>query len=136
MRCASVLTRASDSAPCCSAQRAASLAIVVVLPAPVGPTIATTPPSLQVGSAANGRCLASRAAGMLTGSRRRVFAGYAGWSEGQLDAELEQGDWIAHAAIPEDVFTDAPEELWSSVLTRKGGKYALLARMPPDPSVN
>jgi putative transcriptional regulator len=68
--------------------------------------------------------------------RRRVFAGYAGWSEGQLDAELEQGDWIAHSAIPEDVFTDAPEELWSSVLTRKGGKYALLARMPPDPSVN
>jgi putative transcriptional regulator len=69
-------------------------------------------------------------------ARRRVFAGYAGWSEGQLDAELEQGDWIANAAIPEDVFTDAPEELWSSVLTRKGGKYALLARMPPDPSVN
>ncbi len=68
--------------------------------------------------------------------RTRVFAGYAGWSEGQLDAELEQGNWIAHTAIPEDVFTDAPEELWSSVLTRKGGKYALLARMPPDPSVN
>ena len=68
--------------------------------------------------------------------RRRVFAGYAGWSEGQLDAELEQGDWITHAASPEDVFTDAPQELWSSVLTRMGGKYALLARMPPDPSVN
>jgi len=71
-----------------------------------------------------------------TTERRRVFAGYAGWSEGQLDAELEQGDWITHTASPDDVFTDAPEELWSSVLTRMGGKYALLARMPPDPSVN
>ena len=41
-------------------------------------------------------------------ARGRVFAGYAGWGEGQLDAEVEQGDWIAHAALPEDVFTDAP----------------------------
>jgi putative transcriptional regulator len=69
-------------------------------------------------------------------ARGRVFAGYAGWGEGQLDAEIEQGDWIAHAALPEDVFTDVPEELWSAVLTRKGGSYALIARMPPDPSVN
>ena len=69
-------------------------------------------------------------------ARRRVFAGYAGWGEGQLDAELESGDWIAHAAMPDDVFTDVPHELWSAVLTRKGGGYALLARMPADPSVN
>ena len=69
-------------------------------------------------------------------ARGRVFAGYAGWGEGQLDAEVEHGDWIAHAALPEDVFTDVPEELWSAVLKRKGGGYALLARMPVDPSVN
>ena len=37
-------------------------------------------------------------------ARRRVFAGYAGWGEGQLDAELDQGDWIAHSAVPDDVF--------------------------------
>jgi len=69
-------------------------------------------------------------------ARRRVFAGYAGWGEGQLDAEVEEGDWIAHTALPEDVFTDVPEELWATVLTRKGGSYALIARMPSDPSVN
>jgi putative transcriptional regulator len=69
-------------------------------------------------------------------ARRRVFAGYAGWGEGQLDAEIDQGDWIAQAALPEDVFTDLPEGLWSRVLTRKGGGYALVARMPADPSVN
>jgi putative transcriptional regulator len=68
--------------------------------------------------------------------RRRVFAGYAGWSEGQLEAELDQGDWIVHPALPEDVFTDVPTELWSTVLTRMGGAYALIARMPRDPSVN
>jgi putative transcriptional regulator len=69
-------------------------------------------------------------------ARRRVFAGYAGWGEGQLDAEVDNGDWIAHAAVPDDVFTGVPEDLWSAVLTRKGGGYALLARMPADPSVN
>jgi putative transcriptional regulator len=68
--------------------------------------------------------------------RRRVFAGYAGWSSGQLDEEVEQGDWIAHPAGPDDVFAQEPEHLWASVLERKGGSYALLARMPMDPSVN
>jgi putative transcriptional regulator len=34
------------------------------------------------------------------------------------------------------VFTELPEQLWSDVLTRKGGSYALIARMPLDPSVN
>jgi putative transcriptional regulator len=68
--------------------------------------------------------------------RARVFAGYAGWSQEQLDAEVEGGDWIIHAPQPSDVFSEAPEDLWSSVLTRMGGSYALIARMPLDPSVN
>jgi putative transcriptional regulator len=68
--------------------------------------------------------------------RVRVFAGFAGWGEGQLEAEIDQGDWIADQAQPEDVFTDDPQQLWSNVLTRKGGSYALVARMPQDPSVN
>ena len=33
-------------------------------------------------------------------ARGRMFAGFAGWGEGQLDAEIEQGDWIAHSALP------------------------------------
>ena len=69
-------------------------------------------------------------------SRRRVYAGYAGWGAGQLEAEIENGDWIADPALPEDVFAEIPEELWSDILTRKGGSYALIARMPLDPSVN
>jgi putative transcriptional regulator len=69
-------------------------------------------------------------------ARRRVFAGYAGWGEGQLDAEVEHGDWIAHPAIPDDIFTEAPLQLWRTVLERKGGSFALIARMPVDPSVN
>jgi putative transcriptional regulator len=68
--------------------------------------------------------------------RVRVFAGFAGWGQGQLEAEIEQGDWIAQVALPDDVFSEEPTELWSEVLIRKGGSYALVARMPPDPSLN
>jgi putative transcriptional regulator len=68
--------------------------------------------------------------------RVRVFAGLAGWGPGQLEAELERDDWIVEPALPEDVFHDDPESLWSTVLERKGGQFALVARMPDDPSLN
>jgi putative transcriptional regulator len=66
----------------------------------------------------------------------RAFAGHAGWGPGQLDDELERGDWILEPARRDDAFTAEPRTLWGSVLTRKGGTYALIARMPADPSVN
>jgi putative transcriptional regulator len=68
--------------------------------------------------------------------RGRAFVGHAGWGPGQLDDELERGDWIVEPALREDAFTSTPDELWEAVLIRKGGSYALVARMPPDPSVN
>ncbi|HEY2258664.1 MAG TPA: YqgE/AlgH family protein, partial [Solirubrobacteraceae bacterium] len=68
--------------------------------------------------------------------RGRAFVGHSGWGPGQLDAEIERGDWIVEPARAEDAFTGEPGALWESVLTRKGGSYALVARMPPDPSVN
>jgi putative transcriptional regulator len=71
-----------------------------------------------------------------TVNRARVFAGFAGWSSGQLETELERDDWILEPALPEDVFSADPEQLWSDVLERKGGEYALVARMPLDPSLN
>jgi len=69
-------------------------------------------------------------------SRRRVFAGYAGWGAGQLEDELDRDDWIVEESQPDDAFTEAPEELWADVLRRKGGIYELVARIPEDPSVN
>lgn len=69
-------------------------------------------------------------------SRARVFAGFAGWSPGQLEGEIERDDWFLEPARAGDVFTPEPGELWSQVLDRKGGEYALVARMPLDPSLN
>jgi putative transcriptional regulator len=68
--------------------------------------------------------------------RARAFAGHAGWGPGQLEDELDDEAWITAPFMPEDAFTADPGDLWSSVLTRKGGPYALVAKMPLDPSLN
>jgi putative transcriptional regulator len=68
--------------------------------------------------------------------RGRFYAGYSGWGPGQLEAEMEQESWIVEAPIPRELFPDDPESLWNDVLERKGGQYALISRMPADPSLN
>jgi len=72
----------------------------------------------------------------VTVRRGRIFLGYAGWSAGQIEAELGEDSWIVLPAEPDDVFSDQPDELWSRVLRRQGGGLALIASMPLDPSVN
>ena len=69
-------------------------------------------------------------------TRRRVFAGYAGWGAGQLEDELAREDWIVEEAQADDAFTELPDVLWAELLRRKGGIYELVARIPEDPSVN
>ena len=72
----------------------------------------------------------------LDGVRARVFAGYSGWGPGQLEGELEESSWIVVPAEPDDAFATDPDELWRTVLHRKGGKFALIATMPYDPKLN
>jgi putative transcriptional regulator len=66
--------------------------------------------------------------------RLRIFAGYAGWAPGQLDAEMEQDAWIVTPARPEDAF--AAEDVWPEVVQRKGGTFAFMATLPMDPRLN
>lgn len=66
----------------------------------------------------------------------RVYAGYAGWSPGQLEAEADEGAWFVVPAEPGDVFAAEPERLWHAVLRRQGGDMAFLATYPDDPSLN
>jgi putative transcriptional regulator len=68
--------------------------------------------------------------------RSRAFAGHAGWGPGQLEAELEEEAWFVASFDREDAFAEDSDALWSRVLERKGGAYALVARMPEDPSLN
>lgn len=66
----------------------------------------------------------------------RVFAGYAGWSGGQLEAEVAEGGWWVVDAWPQDPFTDRPDLLWRQVLRRQGVPLAFAATFPGDPSLN
>ena len=66
--------------------------------------------------------------------RLRVFAGYAGWGGGQLEAELERvrGSWSRRPTRT----SSASGDVWADVLRRKGGAFTLVATMPEDPSLN
>jgi len=66
----------------------------------------------------------------------RIFAGYAGWGAGQLEAEIDEGSWYVVPAEPQDPFLEDPERLWVSVLRRQGGDLAMMATMPVEPGLN
>jgi putative transcriptional regulator len=68
--------------------------------------------------------------------RFRLFSGYAGWGAGQLEAELDEPSWIVVQAEADDAFADDPDELWRTVLHRKGGPFELMVDMPFDPGLN
>jgi putative AlgH/UPF0301 family transcriptional regulator len=67
----------------------------------------------------------------------RVFAGYAGWSPGQLAGELAEGAWACVPGRAADVLSAASGPgLWREVMGRQTGRLAVLSTAPPDPSVN
>ena len=66
----------------------------------------------------------------------RVFAGYAGWGPGQLQAEIDEGAWYVLPGEPADAFLAEPEQLWPAVLRRQGGYFAIVATYPDDPMLN
>lgn len=66
----------------------------------------------------------------------RVFSGYAGWGEDQLEAEIGEGSWYVVDAAPGDLLSDAPEKLWRAVLRRQVGELAYVSTFPDDPTQN
>jgi len=66
----------------------------------------------------------------------KMFAGYAGWSPGQLEEEIKRKAWLTHPASLDLVFDTQPEQLWQKILRDKGWKYRLLSQMPEDLSLN
>ena len=67
----------------------------------------------------------------------RVFAGYAGWSPGQLAGEVAEGAWACVPGRADDVLSQASgPELWRAVMGRQTGRLAVLSTAPADPSVN
>ena len=71
-----------------------------------------------------------------TTRRARVFAGYSGWSPGQLEAELEEESWLVEPIGDIDLLGDPTDDLFGTALRTKGGSYRILALMPDDPHQN
>jgi putative transcriptional regulator len=65
----------------------------------------------------------------------RTFAGYAGWSPGQLEDEMKRDAWLTHPASLDLIFGKT-EKLWQSLIRQKGPKYRLIADMSDDVSLN
>ncbi len=66
----------------------------------------------------------------------KIFAGYAGWSPGQLEDEMKRDTWLTHPATIDLVFYPKPDDLWKIILAEKGWKYRIIADAPDDLSWN
>ena len=70
------------------------------------------------------------------GVELRAFLGYAGWSGGQLEGELERDTWVV-AELEPDMMRHAPDEkMWRDLLGRLDPQWRLLAGEPDDPTLN
>lgn len=66
----------------------------------------------------------------------RAFLGYAGWTGGQLEEELQRDTWVVSPLVS-DLLEDAPaEQLWRDLLGQLDDEWKLLANEPDDPSLN
>ncbi len=53
----------------------------------------------------------------------RVFAGYTGWAQGQLQAEIERGDWRVIRRDPDIIFDQDTADLWQQLSKRWSGNW-------------
>ena len=74
--------------------------------------------------------------GVVETSDVRLFAGYSGWSVGQLATEMQGQSWIRHSSSAGKVFTLASDVFWRDILREKGGRFKVLANYPVDPRLN
>lgn len=70
-----------------------------------------------------------------SGFELRGFLGHSGWTEGQLDAEIEEGAWVTSTLLPE-INSIEGDEVWRFILHRDSPQMGLLADEPDDPSLN
>jgi putative transcriptional regulator len=66
----------------------------------------------------------------------RAFIGYAGWSAGQLEAEMKQNAWIAQKANRAALKIEQLPKLWFDIMRGLGPWFKMLSAAPDDPSLN
>lgn len=66
----------------------------------------------------------------------RAFLGYAGWTGGQLETELEQKAWVVQKPDQDVLDPELCKQLWFNIMQNYGPWFRLLASAPDDPSLN
>ena len=66
----------------------------------------------------------------------RAFVGYAGWTAGQLEAEMKQNAWLLHKPSRAALTPARLPKLWFEIMRGLGPWYKMLAAAPDDPSLN
>lgn len=94
-------------------------------------------PGVHVGSSAEAfERVVTADAPTLDGLRFRVFSGCAGWGPGQLEGELDRGDWFLVPATSALTFESDPYELWDEMLREVASRTLGVPRPPIDPEWN
>lgn len=68
--------------------------------------------------------------------RIRFFLGYSGWSQGQLNEEMEQKSWLITAASPQLVFKSKPKQAWADAIRQLDRNFHEIVNYPIDPQLN
>lgn len=66
----------------------------------------------------------------------RFFIGYSGWSELQLQGELDEKSWITRPANKRLIFHTETSTIWKKALAELGGEYSQMINYPLDPQLN
>ncbi len=66
----------------------------------------------------------------------RLFSGYAGWSPGQLEDELQREAWLIHTPSQKLLFEQDPAKLWKHIMCQRGWEERLMAEAPEDLEAN
>lgn len=66
----------------------------------------------------------------------RLFLGQSGWSNNQLQTEMQENTWLTVPAQKKITFNIRTETLWQEAVKLMGKRYAEIIHYPIDPSLN
>lgn len=74
--------------------------------------------------------------GLITPRDVKFFVGYSGWSDNQLQEELEHRSWVTAPMFANYLFKSKPATLWNQVMVNKGDTFSVIAEMEDGPIYN
>ena len=74
--------------------------------------------------------------GKLLNDKVKFFIGYSGWTENQLDREINENSWLVGKASDEKMMLAEDESFWTECVKNMGEEYLTWLNYPKDPTLN